>query len=128
MKSSRFFYIILMFAAAGLGIASRLKAGWFPGVVQPHLGDASWALAAYAVVGIIFPRCKVPVKLLIAFGVCAVVELSQLSEAGWLEAIRDSQAGRWLLGTGFLWMDFVRYAAGLAAGALLDSAFTEKRI
>ncbi len=48
------------------------------------------------------------------------VELSQLYQAPWLDAIRSSLPGRLVLGRGFLWSDLACYAASLALAAVAD--------
>ncbi|MCF8337832.1 MAG: DUF2809 domain-containing protein [Bacteroidales bacterium] len=120
MSKRRRMYIILIVAAAFIGISSRLAPEFYSDWLQPHLGDAAWALAAYAVFGFLFPSMAIWKKLIIAFGFSCLVEISQLFDYWILTLIRETQAGKWLIGTSFLWIDFLRYAAGTGLGALIE--------
>lgn len=113
-------YIILIVAAVFIGILSRIAPEFFAGWLQPHLGDSAWALAAYALFGFLFPKLAIWKKLLIVFAFSSLVEISQLSDYWILTLIRETQAGKWLIGAGFLWIDFLRYAVGTGFGALIE--------
>ena len=113
----------MILIAALTGITSRTHPEFYPLFLQVHLGDAAWALAAYSGVGFVAPRWRPELRMAIAFLLAAGVEFSQLSQAPWLTAIRQSQAGRWLIGTGFLWVDFLRYMGGIIAGYGIERIF-----
>jgi hypothetical protein len=50
-----------------------------------------------------------------------VVELSQLHQAPWLNAIRNTTMGHLVLGSTFSWLDIAAYAAGVSVGSLIDA-------
>jgi hypothetical protein len=50
----------------------------------------------------------------------ASVEVSQLYHAPWIDAIRQTRLGGWVLGFGFLWSDLACYAVGIATGAVAE--------
>jgi hypothetical protein len=59
------------------------------------------------------------VRALAALAVCFAVELSQLFHTPILDEIRRTVPGHLLLGSGYEPRDFVAYAAGVFAAALL---------
>lgn len=103
----------------GLGLASR--ADWMPpGLFAEHAGDALWAVAVYLGWILLFPTWRPQRAALLAALVCIVVECQQLIDVPWLVQARGTLPGRLLLGSGFLWMDFVRYGMGVLAAFGLD--------
>lgn len=56
------------------------------------------------------------VALLFSFS----IEVSQLYQADWINAIRHTRLGGLVLGFGFQWTDLVAYSVGIAFGATLD--------
>ena len=53
---------------------------------------------------------------------CCLDECSQLYHAPWIDLIRSTTLGHLVLGSGFIWGDFVAYAIGVGAGALGEIA------
>ncbi|HNV69644.1 MAG TPA: DUF2809 domain-containing protein, partial [Candidatus Ozemobacteraceae bacterium] len=53
-------------------------------------------------------------------GLCFLIELSQLCQADWLNAIRQTRLGAIVLGFGFLWSDLACYICGAGVAALID--------
>jgi hypothetical protein len=43
---------------------------------------------------------------------CYLIELTQLSQASWLNQIRSYKIGALVLGHGFLWSDIISYTLG----------------
>jgi len=123
LRHWRLFFLLLILIAALSGITSRTHPEFYPLFLQVHLGDAAWALAAYSVVGLLTPRRRPELRIAIAFLLAAGVEFSQLWQAPWLTTIRQSQAGRWFIGTGFLWIDFLRYLGGILAAYGIERIF-----
>ena len=54
--------------------------------------------------------------------VFAGIELSQLIQHPAMVSARSTKLGALVLGHGFLWIDLLRYAAGIALAAVLDVA------
>ena len=93
---------------------------WLPAFVTAHAGDALWTVAAYLTLALLFPRWP-PLWLgLAALATSIAVELSQLIDATWLNSIRSTTPGRWLLGSGFLWIDLLRYLVGAVFAMTID--------
>ena len=104
-----------------LGLASRKFGVQLPSFLASNAGDALWTVAVYLALALVVPRCS-PIKLgLIAFGISLAVELSQLVDVAWFNAIRKTLPGRLLLGSGFLWIDLLRYFFGALLATAVDS-------
>ena len=103
----------------GVGLASR--ASWMPsGFWAENAGDALWALCVYLGFLLLFPKARVLLLALGAFGLSAAVEFQQLLQWPWLLRVRATLPGRLLLGSGFVWVDFARYGVGVLLGASAD--------
>ena len=85
-----------------------------------YAGDTLWSMAVYWTLAIAWPRTGYVRRGLLALGIAVAVEVSQLFHPAWLDAIRRTRAGGWLLGFGFLWSDLACYAVGVAAAVALD--------
>lgn len=103
-----------------LGLGSRRFADALPQFIAAYAGDTFWALLVF--VGIAFvARSWSTVRVALIAGAFAVaIELSQLYQAPWINAIRQTTFGGLVLGFGFLWSDLICYAVGIALGVLLD--------
>jgi len=111
--------LILLTVAAGLASRSSL-ADHLPAVVTTYAGDTLWALTLFLVLGFTFPKTCTGGIAITALILAFAVEFSQLYQAGWINAVRDTRIGALILGHGFLWSDLICYAAGVAAGWLSE--------
>jgi hypothetical protein len=119
------FYIITVIM---LGLASRSYGRLLPIWLAAYSGDVLWALMVYLIVGFCFTKLKIVNTALTAFGLSALIEISQLYHAPWIDAIRSYKLGGLLLGYGFLWSDILCYLVGIALGALFESIYYSKSI
>ncbi len=104
-----------------LGLASRSFGAWLPDFVVANAGDFLWTVAAYLAIVIAFPSLP-PLQVgIAAFTVSVAVELSQLIDVPWLNALRRTLPGRLLLGSGFVAVDLLRYFAGGCTATLVDA-------
>ena len=125
---NRIAIFVVLIVVAGLGLASRSLSGSLPVFVTAHAGDALWTVAAYLTLALVWPRWS-PLRLgVAAFGVSVAVELSQLIDVAWLNAARQTLPGRLLLGSGFLWLDWLRYLAGAIVATIVDWLLTARRV
>lgn len=108
--------------AAGLG--SRAAAGALPDFVRLYAGDTLWASAAYFLIAACLPASPRASVTGFALVLSVLVEISQLYHAPWIDAVRATRPGGWILGFGFLWSDLVCYAAGVAIALVLDLMLT----
>ena len=99
-----------------LGLLTRPARHFLPGVVTGNLGDALYALLVYLLIALAFPRLP-PLRVSAgAFLFCALVETSQLYQAGWINVVRHTTLGDLVLGYGFSWGDLFAYLAGAGLG------------
>ncbi|XEC93084.1 DUF2809 domain-containing protein [Paenibacillus tarimensis] len=103
-----------------LGLGSRTGAGWLPDFISAHAGDTLWASMIYFGFRALFPRWRLIVLGGISLLFCFVIECTQLYQAGWINAVRNTTIGALVLGRGFLYADLARYSAGIALAALFD--------
>lgn len=100
-------------AAAGivlLGLLSRMPALHLP----PAWGDVLWACMLYALLGLIAPQSRMARSAMLAWGLCILVECSQLLHTPWLDALRATALGHLLLGSTFVAGDLLCYTLGVA--------------
>ena len=104
-----------------LGLSSRKFSDQIPAFLADHGGDFLWTIMIYLGLAFLAPRWS-PLKLFgFAFGISVAVELSQLIDVAWLNALRKTLPGRLLLGAGFLWIDLLRYFCGALLAFAIDS-------
>lgn len=126
MKRSRTRLALALATTIALGLATRNQGLGLPAFVTDHAGDALWTVAVYLGLCLLMPGAR-PLPLAgFAFLLSVTVELSQLVQTDWLQVIRSTRAGRLLLGTGFLWVDLVRYLAGAFGAYVIDSALRSR--
>lgn len=112
---------LALLVTIGLGLGSRMGASWLPPFLVAHAGDALWTVAVYLSLALIAPAAP-PLWLgATALILSGLVECSQLLQTPLLETVRATLPGRLLLGSGFLWIDLVRYFVGALGATWLDS-------
>lgn len=90
------------------------------------LGDALYAVLVYVVIVGVAPGIAAPRAAAIAFGICAAIELLQLT--GLPAAIVDVvPVARYVLGTTFNAPDLLAYAVGVALAAGVDAQVGRRR-
>lgn len=126
-RRSRTAAALLLALTIALGLASRSGDARVPAFLAEHSGDALWTVAVHLSLAIALPRARAGALAAAALGISWAVELSQLSDAGWLVELRSRRFGRLLLGAGWQWLDLLRYAAGAALAWGLDRALLSRR-
>ena len=123
IKRNRIYYLLLIGITIGMGLASRRYSNYLPEFVNIGLGDTLWALMLYWTIGFLFRTNSILSNVLISLSGCFLVELSQLINTGWLNALRDTTLGALVLGRGFLWSDFVAYTCGVGIGMVMERLY-----
>lgn len=101
-----------------LGLGSRRPG--MPEFCVLYVGDVLWGALFFGVAAFARPAAGT-LRLWVAATVTTeVIELSQLYQAPWVQAVRATRVGGLLLGHEFLWSDVVGVALGAGAAALVD--------
>lgn len=124
MPRNRLHYFLFIILTVALGLFSRSR--FIPELIYPYLGDVLYALMFFFIVGFLFPRMSTLGVFLLSVGCCFLIEVSQLYQAEWINAIRQNRLGGLILGYGFLWSDLVSYTIGGMLGALLESVYVRR--
>jgi hypothetical protein len=75
-------------------------------------GDALWTIMVFIIWGFILPKRSTTLIFILALATSAIVEFSQLYQAHWLQAIRNTYFGHIVIGSGFAWTDMLAYITG----------------
>jgi hypothetical protein len=110
---------LVLIIAAGLLLRSDILP--LSSFTAKYGGVALWALAAFAVFGFLFIRVSTSQLALISIAFAWSIELLQLYHAPWIDSIRATSAGHWILGSTFNAPDLVAYAIGITVGALAET-------
>ncbi|QSQ21862.1 DUF2809 domain-containing protein [Pyxidicoccus parkwayensis] len=114
--------LVLALLVLVLGLASRSKSIPWPTFFAEYAGDTLWALLVFLLLRFVAPTRPVLHVAAAALAFSFAVELSQLYQAPWLNAVRRTLPGRLVLGAGFLWSDLVCYTVGVLVGLALSAA------
>lgn len=128
MRRSRGLYVFATLLVIVVGLASRREAGLFPDAWGKYPGDALWTLMIVLLLGAWAPTWSTARIAFLALAISFAVELSQLYQAPWIRALRDTTVGRLTLGSHFNAIDLLAYAIGAALGAWIDSALRRLQI
>ena len=110
-----------------LGLGSRTDGIPVPEWFVAYGGDTLWALLVYLGIGFLFPNLSVAKTAIAALLFAGGIELSQLYQAPWIDALRPTKLGGLVLGFGFLWADLVCYSLGITFGALTECILRRSR-
>lgn len=120
MTNKRAVYAAVVIITVVSGLLARYKKELFPDIVNLYLGDILYAFMMYYIVSFIVVSKGIIRKGMIALIICFAIELLQLYQAEWINAIRQTLPGRLILGSGFLWSDLLAYTIGVGTALLFD--------
>ena len=121
-------YLLAIAVVIPLGLSTRAAAVPWPAFVTEHGGDALYASMAYLGFRMLRPGAAPVIALGLGLGACYAVELLQLYQAPWMQALRKTPPGRLVLGSGFLWLDFARYTVGALGAWALDRQVVNRSV
>ena len=116
----RLCYLMLWMLTVALGLGSRAFGSYLPVFVAEYAGDTLWAAMVYWGIGFLFPSARLSRKASGALLFSYCIEVSQLYQADWINAIRGTTLGALVLGHGFLWSDMVCYTVGVGLAVFID--------
>ena len=125
LNKKRVLYIILIVITIPLGLATRYYADNFPLLIQQYGGDALSATCIFFGIRFLFISKKLISVGCISYLICIIIECLQLYQAPWIVKLRHTPPFGILLGYGFLWSDWLCYAAGVLLGIAV-AIFFEK--
>ena len=118
-------YALLLGLTIILGLASRKFSFLLPFWLAKNAGDVLYAVMAFWLAALLFPRLSTLRAALAAGLFCFGIEFLKFSHAPWLVAARHSRAGALVFGVGFHWSNLACYALGVLAAALVERAFSK---
>lgn len=124
MKRNRKVYALLLMLTVVIGLLSR--ADFIPKLIYPYLGDILYTLMIFFLLGLFFPTTHSLKLTLLAIIFCFLIEISQLYQAEWINAMRNTRLGGLLLGYGFLWSDLISYLVGGLLGFSIELFLVHK--
>lgn len=112
-------FLLLLFVVFA-GFASRRYSTYLPLPIRKRTGDALWACAVFALLGLLRPRWSTLKVTLVALAIAYSVEFSQIYHRPWIDHLRSYALGKIILGTTFFWLDQVAYTVGIACMVPID--------
>jgi hypothetical protein len=99
-----------------LGVYTKFYRGPAAAWINDPLGSILYEIAWCLLAALAFRRSRPAAIAAVVFGATCAIEVLQLWRPPFLEFLRSFFVGRLVLGTTFVWSDFLWYAAGSAAG------------
>ena len=124
--NKRLYYLLGILSSILLGLMSRKFGASLPAFLANHAGDALWGMMIYFGFRFLLPK-SLGLSAILGASFCFVIEFSQLYQAGWINAVRNTTIGALVLGKGFLWIDLVRYTIGIFLAFIIDWAIILSR-
>lgn len=122
MKRKRLYYSIILLLIIFLGIFSREF-----DEIPLCTGDFLYAVMMYTFIRILLINKKATQILIFSLLICYTIEFSQRYQADWINELRKTLFGRYVLGQGFLWSDILAYTFGAFTAFLIERiAFKNK--
>ncbi len=113
-------YALLAVLTIGVGLASRHFSFLLPLWLAKNAGDMLYAVMAYWLLGVCFPRLP-PARTALTTGLfCFAIEFLKFSNASWLVAARHNHFGALVFGSGFHWSNLVCYVIGVLVALALE--------
>lgn len=110
----RWIYLVAILVNVPAGLASRKYSRALPALVAEYGGDVLAASCIFFGLRFLFPKPALWKVAVWNYLVCIAIETLQLYQAPWIQKLRHTPPFGILLGYGFLWSDWVCYAAGTA--------------
>ena len=123
----RRWYVALALFTIGLGLLVHFHGTALNPVARDIIGDALWAAMIVWWTGACVPRTSLAWRGVVAYLICAVVELTQMYQTPALDAVRGTTLGHVVLGSGFDPRDFAAYALGVVAAVAIERLVRRSR-
>ena len=123
MKRKRLYCFIILLLIIFLGIFSREF-----DEIPLCTGDFLYAVMMYVFIKILLIEKKATQILIFSLLICYSIEFSQLYQTDWINELRKTLFGRYVLGQGFLWSDIMAYTFGGFTAFLIDRLFLRNKL
>ena len=120
-------YLILIVVAVCLGILSRIYGTILPEDTGNYAGDAMWAFALYYLIALFSLKRSFSFRFFWTCLILALDELTQLYHATWIDEIRNTTIGAFVLGNTFDLTDLLSYFVGALLAVVVDYTFVKTR-
>ena len=114
-----YFAFILLTILAGL--STRIYGYKMPYLIAEYGGDTLFAVCIFWTVRFLFLQLAIWKTALWSWFMCIMIEVSQLYQAPWIQRIRSTAPFILLLGSDFVWSDWICYTIGIVMALLLCS-------
>jgi len=120
IQRSRPLYALLVDLTIGTGLLWRSNLLPLSSFLAKYGGDSLWALMVFLGFGFAFRRSSTARIVLGAVCFAWSIEFLQLYHSPWIDEIRSSRLGHFVLGTSFNGPDLIAYMIGVALGAAAE--------
>ena len=120
VQRHRGYYAVGLLLILLVGLSTRKFPALWPAFVAAYGGDTLWALLVFVGLGFLFLKASTLQNGGVALGFSYLIELSQLFQAPWINAVRHTTLGGLILGFSFLWTDFACYTVGVLLGVAAE--------
>lgn len=127
MLRRRLIYLLVAVLVVALGLFLRWPALGLPWAVGKYGGSMLWAAMVYLLLRAIAPRAHIPTVAVVAAGLAALGEVTQLISVPWFDAMRETTLGHLIFGRTFALEDIVAYWVGIALAAIADAIVDRMR-
>lgn len=121
-------YFVFVLITMFFGLQTRNPNLELPKFIMNHGGDALWTMMAYWGIRLITPKREPSFAFLVALSFSFIIEITQLYQANWVNELRRNKIVALIFGSGFLWIDLVRYTAGALLGLGIDKFLIKGRL
>ena len=120
-------FVLLIAATVALGLASRRFAALLPWWMAKNAGDVLYAVMAYWLAALCFPRLTPVRTAVVTLGFCFAIEFLKFSNMSWLVAARHNQGGALVFGHGFHVSNLACYGLGVALALGFEMALQRRQ-
>lgn len=106
VKYKRWIYLTVTFVIILAGLASRKYGNALPKFIAEYIGDTLWAAMVYWGLRFLFPSASILKVAAISLQFSYCIEISQLYQVDWANAIRNTTLGALVFGHGFFMVGY----------------------
>lgn len=103
-----------------VGLLVHFHGGFLGPTARDMLGDALWAMMIFWLISAIAGSTRLATRAAVAYGLCVLVELSQLLHSPALDTLRATLLGHLVFGSGFDPRDLISYGLGIGGAVAIE--------